>query len=179
MSTRLVILGLLRERPLHGYEIKQIITEHMDDWTNIAFGSIYFALGKLAEEGFVEIAAVEQEGNRSSRSIYQITPAGEAEFLRLLREIWGSLERTYFDFDIGLFFMHALPVSEIQGFMQARVAQLEGVLQHLNQHQAEQMSNDEVPAQARAIFEHSRIHLEAELNWSRALLEKVERGAYP
>jgi len=53
MSVRLVILGLLCDRPLYGYEIKQIIEEHMGDWTSIAFGSIYFALDKLAEEGFV------------------------------------------------------------------------------------------------------------------------------
>ena len=49
MSVRLVLLGLLHERPLYGYEIKQIIEEHMGDWTSIAFGSIYFALDKLAE----------------------------------------------------------------------------------------------------------------------------------
>ena len=78
MSTRLVILGLLRERPLYGYEIKHIIEDHMGDWTNIAFGSIYFALKKLAEEGFVERAAVEREGNRPSRTVYQLTPAGWA-----------------------------------------------------------------------------------------------------
>jgi len=51
MSTRLVILGLLRERPLYGYEIKHVIEDHMGDWTSIAFGSIYFALGKLTEIG--------------------------------------------------------------------------------------------------------------------------------
>ena len=91
MSTRLVMLGLLRERPLYGYEIKHIIEEHMGDWTNIAFGSIYFALGKLAEEGFIEQVAVEQEGRRPSRSVYQITEEGRDEFLRLLREVWGGL----------------------------------------------------------------------------------------
>jgi DNA-binding PadR family transcriptional regulator len=179
MSTRLVILGLLRDRPLYGYEIKQIITEHMDDWTNIAFGSIYFALGKLADEGFVEKVATQQEGNRPSRSIYQITEAGEAEFLRLLREIWANLERNYFEFDIGLFFMPALPIDEIKGHLQARVAQLESVVQHLKQHQVEQMSNPEVPALARAIFEHSHVHFEAELAWSQDLLTKVVRGEYP
>jgi DNA-binding PadR family transcriptional regulator len=49
MSTRLVILGLLRERSLHGYEIKHIIQDHMGDWTSIAFGSIYFALKNRRE----------------------------------------------------------------------------------------------------------------------------------
>lgn len=51
---------LLRRRPLYGYEIKQIIEEHMSDWTSIAVGSIYFAIDKLAEEGFIEKTSVEQ-----------------------------------------------------------------------------------------------------------------------
>jgi len=109
MSTRLVILGLLKDQSLHGYEIKQIIEEHMGDWTSIAFGSIYFALGKMSEEGLIKKVATEKEGNRPSRSIYQITATGRKEFLRLLREVWSEFERQYFGIDIGLAFMSALP----------------------------------------------------------------------
>jgi DNA-binding PadR family transcriptional regulator len=109
MSTRLVILGLLRVQPLHGYEIKHIIEEHMGDWISIAFGSIYFALGKLSEEGLIEMVATEKAGNRPSRSVYQITEAGRAEFLGILREVWREPERQYFSIDVGLVFMNALP----------------------------------------------------------------------
>ena len=70
MTVRLVILGLLRQRPLYGYEIKQIIEEHMSDWTSIAFGSIYFALDRLADEKFVEKVNVEQDNKRPARSVY-------------------------------------------------------------------------------------------------------------
>ena len=105
MSTRVVILGLLPRKPLHGYEIKQIIESHMGDWTSIAFGSIYFALDKLSDEGLVERASVEQHGNRPSRSIFRITGKGREEFLRLLRKTWNEVERSYFDLDIGLFFI--------------------------------------------------------------------------
>ena len=86
MSTRLVILASLRDQPLHGYEIKQIIEEHMGDWTNIAFGSIYFALGKLAEEGMIEKIATEKEGNRPSR-ITEGSPFPERG------GVWGEVKR--------------------------------------------------------------------------------------
>ncbi|MBN2004314.1 MAG: PadR family transcriptional regulator [Anaerolineae bacterium] len=178
MTTRLVILGLLRERPLYGYELKHIIEEHMGDWTNIAFGSIYYALGKLAEEGFVEQVGVEQEGARPSRTVYQITEAGRAEFLRLLRELWRSFERQYFDIDVGLAFMRALPVEEIKQYLQQRVTMLEEVLQHIQEHQDEQIANPNIPAQARAVFEHSLLHMEAELAWTRDVLQQVEQGVY-
>jgi DNA-binding PadR family transcriptional regulator len=177
MSTRLVILGLLRERPLYGYELKQIIEEHMGDWTNIAFGSIYFALGKLAEEGFAEQVAVEQEGKRPSRSVYQITEAGQAEFLRLLREVWSEVERHYYTIDIGLAFMDALPSEEVEGYLQGRIAQLEGIMQHIGKHKTEQMAQPEVPAQAAAVFDHSLAHFQAELDWTRDLLNRVETGS--
>jgi len=176
MSTRLVILGLLRDQPLHGYEIKQIIEEHMGDWTSIAFGSIYFALGKLSEEGMIEMVATEKEGNRPSRSIYQISEAGRAEFLRLLREVWNEPERQFFAIDVGLAFMNALPSEEIKGYLQTRVGKLEGLLQYLGSHEQEQMEQPEVPGSATAIFEHSRAHMAAELAWTKKVLEKMERG---
>jgi DNA-binding PadR family transcriptional regulator len=180
MSTRLVILGLLRDRPLHGYEIKHIIEEHMGDWTDIAFGSIYFALGKLAEEEFIEKIATEQKGHRPSRTIYQITQTGQKEFERLLREVWQNLERHYFTLDIGLAFIEALPLEEVKGYLRQRVAQLEDIGQHLETHQTEVMTEEETPRETViAIFNHSRVHFEAELAWTRELLAKVERGAYP
>ena len=180
MSTRLVILGLLRDKPLYGYEIKHIIEEHMGDWTNIAFGSIYFALGKLAEEGFVEKAGVEQEGGRPSRTVYQIAPIGREEFERLLREVWRDLERHYYTLDIGLAFIEALPIEEIKGYLRGRVAQLEAIGQHLEAHQEEVLTEEVPPHETTlAIFNHSRVHFEAELTWTRELLTKVEQGVYP
>jgi DNA-binding PadR family transcriptional regulator len=174
-----VILGLLRERPLYGYEIKHIIEDRMGDWTNIAFGSIYYALDRLAEEELIEKVGTEQEGGRPSRTVYGITAAGREEFLRLLREVWSEVERQYFAFDIGLTFMKALDVEEVKRYLRQRLGQLEAILEHLQVHQAEQMAHDEVPRLAAAVFDHSRAHFEAELVWTRDLLDKVEQGIYP
>jgi DNA-binding PadR family transcriptional regulator len=174
MSVRLVLLGLLHERPLYGYEIKQIIEEHMGDWTSIAFGSIYFALDKLSDEKFVEKVATEQEGNRPSRSIYQITGTGEEEFMRLLRESWQCLEREYYDIDICLFFLDRLSLSEVNKYLQARLNRLEKSLAYLQQHEAEQLNNPHIPPQARAIFNHSRVHIQSEYEWTKELLRSLE-----
>ena len=178
MSTRLVILGFLRGRPQYGYEIKQMIEHIMGDWTNIAFGSIYYALGKLTEEGFLEKVGTEQEGGRPSRTVYQITDAGQEEFLRLLRQVWSILERQTYEFDIGLSFMSALPMDEVKGYLRERVAHLEGILQYLDAHQAEEVGDEHVPNRlASAVFDHSRVHFKAELDWTRDLLRDVEQGA--
>ncbi|MBN1286634.1 MAG: PadR family transcriptional regulator [Anaerolineae bacterium] len=178
MSTRLVILGFLRYQPMHGYELKQLIERYMGDWTSVAFGSIYFALRKLEEDGFIEKLGTEQEGNRPSRSVYQITGTGCAEFLRLLRAVWCAVERQYYDFDIGLFFMDALPGEDVKGYLRERVERLETHLRHVNRHRAEELADETIPLVAATIFEHTLRHLEAELAWTRDVLEKVEAGAY-
>jgi len=179
MSTKLVILGLLRGQDLYGYEIKQIIQEHMADWTSIAFGSIYFALDKMAEDGLVKKVGTEQKGGRPSRSVYQVTEEGRAEFMRLLRQAWREPERSYFALDVGLFFMAALPLDEIKGYLGDRAMQLDAWLQGLAAHRAEQLAQSDTPRLAAAIFDHAQAHLQAELDWTTGVLEKIERGEYP
>ena len=179
MSTRLVILGFLRGRPLYGYEIKNWIEAIMGDWTNIAFGSIYYALGKLAAEGFIEKVGTEQEGSRPSRTVYQITAAGREEFTRLLQATWSEVERQYFAFDIGLTFMSALSTEKVKESLQQRVQHLEHTLQHLDAHEREQSANEHAPNHLMAaVFNHHRVHFRAELEWTRDLLQKVEQGVF-
>jgi DNA-binding PadR family transcriptional regulator len=178
MSVRMVILGLLRERPLYGYELKHIIEEHMGDWTSIAFGSIYFALEKLTKEKFIEKTGVERKGKRPSRSVYQITRAGRAEFLRLLREGWQNFEQQYFDLDLCLLFLKDLPTQEVIGYLRRRQGILREILDHLKSHREEQLALLEVPKHAAAIFDHSTLHVQAELAWVNDLLKKMEGGEY-
>jgi DNA-binding PadR family transcriptional regulator len=88
--TRLVILSLLQQHPMHGYEIQQTIQEQkMEQWTNILSGSIYFALNQMEKEGLVRADAEERTGNRL-RKIYAITDQGREAFLELLREALTS-----------------------------------------------------------------------------------------
>jgi DNA-binding PadR family transcriptional regulator len=58
-ATRLLILGvLLIKQPIHGYHMRrELETWSADKWANIAYGSIYSALNKMAEEGLVEVVS--------------------------------------------------------------------------------------------------------------------------
>ncbi|MGY3779190.1 PadR family transcriptional regulator [Isobaculum melis] len=81
--TRLIVLGLLDEQPMSGYDIQQKI-RHADAerWGGVLVGSIYHALKKLEQENHIELSDVRQTGNRQ-KSIYQITNQGRA-YLNLL-----------------------------------------------------------------------------------------------
>lgn len=178
MSVRLVILGFLRERPLYGYEIKQIIEDRMGDWTSIAFGSIYFALNKMTKDGLIEKLSTEQDGSRPSRTIYQITEAGHEEFQKLLRETWFNEERQHYSLDLGLFFLKSMPKEEVLAAFEGRIKGLEAGLAELRRHREERMKNPYIPRLAEPIFQHSEVHLEAELIWLKSTLDKFKSGYF-
>jgi DNA-binding PadR family transcriptional regulator len=63
------ILGLLREQPRHGYELKRALGD-LGFW-QVSFGSLYPALRRLEKKGFIEATA--GEGRRKA---YRMTEAG-------------------------------------------------------------------------------------------------------
>src|SRR5439155_11073936 len=51
----LAILGLLKEQPLHGYELKKRLGETLGSLWGISYGSLYPALRRLERDGSIEI----------------------------------------------------------------------------------------------------------------------------
>ncbi|MEE4194356.1 MAG: PadR family transcriptional regulator [Anaerolineae bacterium] len=176
MSTRLVILGLLQDHPMYGYELKSIIEDHMADWTSIAFGSIYFALNKLSEERLIVKIATEQEGNRPSRAIYEITEEGKKEFMSLLRNQWAEVKQEHYAFDIALFFQEYLSTEEIVGMIGRKIKTLETAIHEVESHRGAILADAEVPRIATSIFDHSLVHMKAELGWLQSLKKRFPGG---
>lgn len=74
-QTDYVILGLLAEQPLSGYQIKKLVDIRFKFFWSESFGQIFPALKSLAAEGLAEECAQEHTGGRAAKT-YQITPAG-------------------------------------------------------------------------------------------------------
>jgi DNA-binding PadR family transcriptional regulator len=80
-----VLLGLLAEKPMHGYELAQ--RAHDDEalraiW-RIERSEVYFLLGKLSKCGYVGESG-EQKGSGPARVVYELTEAGREELNRWL-----------------------------------------------------------------------------------------------
>jgi DNA-binding PadR family transcriptional regulator len=52
----LAILGLLKERPMHGYDLRKRLRENFGLLANLSFGSLYPALARLQAAGAVAVA---------------------------------------------------------------------------------------------------------------------------
>jgi DNA-binding PadR family transcriptional regulator len=80
MSVRNAILGLLSQRPLHGYMLRaafEALVGGEDNW-DVKPAQVYTTLSRLEESGLVRQEGVTQDGGPEKR-VYALTPEGGAE----------------------------------------------------------------------------------------------------
>ncbi len=82
-KTRYVLLGLLQEEELSGYEMKKIIDVRMSFFWQESYGQIYPELNKMLEEGLIDIFDAEAApGTKREKIRYKLTALGEQELKR-------------------------------------------------------------------------------------------------
>ncbi|QBD81164.1 PadR family transcriptional regulator [Ktedonosporobacter rubrisoli] len=183
-AIRLLILGVLQrqQRPIHGYEIRrELELWSANQWANIAYGSIYSALNKMAQEGLVQQTSPSEEprSKPTARIEYTITPAGQTEFARLLREYWWENKTSVDPFQIALMYMDMLPRDELLLALRNRADLTRANLRSLRYFITLKEGYPEV---GRFVLENLGLmaaHVETELRWIEQTLEKVERGELP
>jgi PadR family transcriptional regulator PadR len=80
-----IILSLLGESPMHGYELIQTIRDRTRGIFDFGDGTIYPLLYSLREKGYVRSdEEVSDEGRL--RKIYRLTPAGHAALARQIAD---------------------------------------------------------------------------------------------
>ena len=71
--------------PLHGYGIARRIEETSQHRLQLNYGTLYPALVKLEQEGYVKAEWGQSENNRRAK-FYAITPSGQQQLARETRE---------------------------------------------------------------------------------------------
>lgn len=172
--TNLILLALLRERPMHGYELQQLIqTSRMDTWTNLLSGSIYYALNKMEQDGLLRTEAEERTGARL-RKIYAITEAGEETFQQMLRQsLTITPHSVKSDFSLGLMWIEQLPPEEALSLLQQNLRQLEETLElwHVGRDIKGQYG---LTPFAEASFDNAMALLELDIEYVKRIIRLVE-----
>jgi DNA-binding PadR family transcriptional regulator len=73
----LVLLSLLAERPMHGYEANlELERRDIRDWAAISRPQVYYSLEKLAAAGFIRKARNSEPASGPERTVFETTAAG-------------------------------------------------------------------------------------------------------
>jgi DNA-binding PadR family transcriptional regulator len=121
----LAVLGLLKERAMHGYELRKQLGAMLGPFWQVSWGSLYPALRRLAKAGAVEKLA-EPKPRRSTRTtrttakkttkakantlssgrrknVYRISAKGEQLFTSMLEETAAAVDAEHFTLKLAFF----------------------------------------------------------------------------
>lgn len=88
----LVLLSLLAERPMHGYQVNEVLeSRNVRDWAGVSRPQIYYSLDKLARLDLIRETGEESHGAGPERRVFETTQAGQdALAVALEREEWSQ-----------------------------------------------------------------------------------------
>ena len=130
MDVKTLCLGVLTERDLTGYEIKQHFEEAFSHFFVAGYGSIYPALAELTRRGLVNCTSVLQE-KRPDKKVYSLTAEGRAA---LIEELMATPPRhkVRSEFLVLMVFAHLLPPAKVADIAEDMIAQWDGLLQSID-----------------------------------------------
>lgn len=179
-AIRLLVLGAVRQHGrAHGYQVRNDLEYWgAHEWSNAKPGSIYHALKQMAKQGLLhahEIAPSTAGG--PPRTEYEITPAGDEEYFALLREALVAYDQKTDVKSAAIGFVVDLPRQEAVALLEERTRRIEewraAVLEHY--------VPGDGPEQLGHIGEIMNLWVhtaDAEAEWTRGLIGRIEAGAY-
>jgi len=169
----LAILGLLKDRPMHGYQLSRELAEQLGGLWRVSFGSLYPTLRRLERDGAIEAAT--GEGGPRRKTVYRLTPVGERLFFELLEEApqeGAQTEDTRFRVRLS-FFRYLPPETRIR-LLERRRAGLQERLDGVKSRLSDPDAGDDYQ---RALMEHGRAVTETDIAWLNGLIQQ-ERTTY-
>jgi DNA-binding PadR family transcriptional regulator len=169
LDRELLLLGLLRQQEMHGYQLHEYIEGPLAFCTDLKRPTAYFLLDKLAKQGLVAEKET-REGHRPIRHVFALTESGELEFQRLLRESLCRYSPVHFTGDISLAYLDEIEPAEAVALLTVRRAILADAVEKAAA----------APAHAGSlqwVVEHQVRHLQAELDWLDEVIERLQAKA--
>ncbi len=179
-AAQIAVLSLVAEQPRHGYEIEQVVTERgMRSWTDLAFSSIYYLLGKLERAGLVAAGkGHDVRGRGPARTVYAATAEGRATLATACLDVLRDPHTTR-PFLLGLANLPVLDLGDAQAAVAERAEQMAGQLGEMADARAraeERVGDGEtLPWFVAEVFDFSEAMARAERAYLTGLLDRIHR----
>jgi DNA-binding PadR family transcriptional regulator len=174
--TDLLLLGLLLNRPMHGYKVyQQIQGESIDTWFNISGAGVYYSLGKLRDQGLV--TEIRQRGGRSTRkAIYRLTDKGRTTFFETLETELACREDCYLNYDLAIYLLNRLPLRRAIPRLEERQAYLAEQVEEVQAALAAEQNDGRSPLKL-IILDHKLRFLDMERTWLADVVSGIQENS--
>ena len=163
----LAILGLLKDQPMHGYQLSRELGASLGGFWRVSYGSLYPTLRRLEKGGAVQsVADGEARGRR--KNTYEITEKGEKLFFELLQETPHDNTTEDTKFRVRLAFFRYLPPETRIRLLERRRATLEDRLSTIKD--SLHTTRERVDTYTLSLMEHGRSATESDIAWLEGLI---------
>ena len=100
MSLKYAILGILIDKPMHGYELKRAVSPALSRDRLMNDGVLYPLLAKMEKEGLVR-SKVERNDKGPNRRVFHPTASGRRVFFEWLQDSAFEEDLVTYDFFLG------------------------------------------------------------------------------
>jgi len=166
----LILLGLLKGSPKHGYEIKKEVKEIFSLFAGVDLKSIYYPL-KVLEKKDLVIKHTLKPGRRPARYEYELTQKGESRFNSLLENSFLDFKRPQFSLDLCLYFLNYIRPQVAKRRLRARIYILNNLSKSLRQ--MVKVFEKKNPSSLVRILNHNLKMIEAESQFLASLTETI------
>jgi DNA-binding PadR family transcriptional regulator len=157
----LTVLGLVIERPQHGYDLEQVIEQRgIRQWTDVGFSSIYYLLTKLERRGLLHVPTAPAAAK--SRRVFHATAEGRRIAAHNALAFIAEARPTPHPVLVGVANLSILTAQQYEQALCTRLAQLESRIVAV---QAAQKAQAPLPLPAREVFSYSLSLMDAERQW--------------
>lgn len=146
----------------------------MDQYTKLQMGSLYYAVDRLAESGYIEAVETIQSDSRPDKTIYRITDAGRKLFEQLLLKKFRDIEPVHHPLYIALPFSRLADPAVLAPILQSRIRETEHRVNQTYQLYVEHQHI--VPRSAQHLMIGMYEHAKTDLNWLKRLHEDLIQG---
>ncbi len=165
MKIELAILGLLIEGNLYGYDIKKKILERSEGYVDVKFGSIYYAIKKALQNGWIKRIGSERDKNNPERYVYQIKPEGVKYYKKGMRK-YLEQNLIHFNIDLLLMFLNSLDKEQKNQFIEERIEFLNDKISSIKIQTKGKIKSPE----NFHLYSYIENHLKAELSWIKSIM---------
>ena len=174
-TLELAVLGLLHETPMHGYELRKRVNGVLGWSRLLSYGSLYPALKKMLKAGWIaEHVTAPEPGatSRRQRIVYELTPAGDEQFTRLMADVGPSAWEDD-NFDVRLMFFSRTDMGVRLRILEGRRSRLQERLDRV-QKQLER-TEAQMDRYACELQRHGVESVEREVRWLSDLINAERR----
>ncbi|MEU8238491.1 PadR family transcriptional regulator [Actinoplanes missouriensis] len=155
----LTVLGLIIERPQHGYDLEQVIEQRgIRQWTDIGFSSIYYLLGKLEKRGLLHAPGGPASGK--ARRVLHATAEGREVAARVALALVAEPQPVPAPLLVGVANLRLLPERDYAEALRTRLTAIDARIAGVRA--AAEAQHDRV---AREVFSYSLSLMQAERQW--------------